>query len=477
MSEFESALDTCLEALRESRWDVEECLRRFPERADELRPHLLAAAATQHAFAVEPSEEFRGAARERFLIASGERLREAYDVEPSLSFFASARVKFLMRAHRMRGQRAGAGQRRRGFGLPGFRIPVQALAGAAAVLTLFFGFSTYTVATAEAALPGDWRYPIKLQTERVRLALAFSEEAERNVRLDIAEERAEEIEKLASKGRIIGPGVIGRLADETEPLVEAASEGKLKDSHVDKLNRVTAKAKEALEQADASDQVSPEAQPKLAIALELADRGFIETSVTIIARDSAPKVVTPVIAVESPDPSSTPEPSTTPTPGAVGTPAGPTSPTPTPARIPPESLVVSTPEGTQHGVTWVRLAVGRFSTLVPSSADGWNIAGINPASGPVSAPEVITIANLDATSIISLVPRTGDMFWFVSVNGVFDEVQMRQTRAGQAYISDAELLRRLYGPLAEIPLYVLQNIELVPPPATPTPQATPTAAP
>src|SRR6476659_3579354 len=106
MTEFESRLTECLEALTEGRWSVDECLRRNPEHAVALRPMLQAALLAMDAGDVQPRPEFARAARERFLVASGQRLQEAMDVEPSPAFFAAARMRFLMAAQRMKlGQR------------------------------------------------------------------------------------------------------------------------------------------------------------------------------------------------------------------------------------------------------------------------------------------------------------------------------------------------------------------------------------
>ena len=176
MNEFEAILHDCLDALREGRADVAACLAKYPAHADELRPQLETAALSLLTHTAEPREEWAGAARERFLIASGERVTEAFDEEPSPSFFAAARVTFLMAAHRMK-ESARPARARQPFLGGVFRVA----AAFGIVLVAFMGFSTYTVATAQAALPGDWRYSVKLQTERVRLALAFSEGAERSV--------------------------------------------------------------------------------------------------------------------------------------------------------------------------------------------------------------------------------------------------------------------------------------------------------
>ena len=102
MTDFETRLDECLQALSEGRWDLDECLRRYPEDAAALRPLLLAATAFATTHNVEPRPEFAEKARERFLIATGQRISETYDIEPSPSFFAATRVKFLMAAQKLR---------------------------------------------------------------------------------------------------------------------------------------------------------------------------------------------------------------------------------------------------------------------------------------------------------------------------------------------------------------------------------------
>src|SRR4029077_12487807 len=139
-----------------------------------------------------PRPEFASAARERFLVATGQRLQEAMESEPEPTFFAAARVRFLMAAQRMKLAERVKQPRR----IPVFGTPFRAVATGLASVAVFLSFSTYTVATGCAALPGDWNYPVKLQTERVRLALAFSDDSERSIRLDIAEERVSEIERL-----------------------------------------------------------------------------------------------------------------------------------------------------------------------------------------------------------------------------------------------------------------------------------------
>lgn len=472
MSGFDLALHDCIEALREGRLDVDACLSRYPQHAEALRPLLLTAAALGDAYAETPREEFARDARERFLIASGQRISEAFEVEPSPSFFAAARVKFLMAAQRMRREAAP----RRRWSIPSFHAPARALAGAGLALVAFVGFSGYTVASANDALPGDWQYGIKLQTERVRLALAFSDGARRDIELDRASERIDEIEELAARGRIIGPGVLNRLADQTEPLVQAAEHGELDEGEIARLKDVAAKQTEVL--AAAAPRVAPEAKPHLAAAREVSGAGVRQATIALAAvqRDT-PQVIaaSETLAVPSPTDTATAEP--TATPEASETPSDATPPAAGPTAIRGGELVVDpTPVDTVNGISWIRLAVGRFTTLIPSEADGWRIAGVSVADGPVAAPTLIHLSNSDGTSLLTLNPRSGDMYWFVLVNGVFDEVQMRVTRDGETLVADPELVRRLYGARADIALFVLDNIEIAPEP-TPTPSATPTEQP
>jgi len=468
MSEFEAVLQACLDAIAAGESDVEQCLRRHPQHAAALRPHLLAAASLRGAYHVEPSEEFVSASRERFLIATGQRLREAFDNDPSPSFFAAARVKFLMTAHRMRlGERVSR-TRRAPRRVPVFGTRFRALASGFAAIALFMSLSTYTVASASDALPGDWQYGVKLQTERVRLALAFSDGAERNIRLDIAQERAQEIEQLAAKGKTIGPDVLQRLKDQTAPLVQAANEGKLDDGEVERLHEVTARQRTLL--ADIEEQVAPEAVDTFAEAKVVSEEGYRTTFVQIAdPNDNVPVVLTPdqLLEMETPAPTDTPEATETPPASATPGAATPTAPATTEPGETPEVGVGSAPEDTVFGVMWVRLSSGRFTTLIPSEKDGWRLMGLNTT--------LIQLSNADGTSLITINPRNGDMYWFILRNGFFDEIQMRLTRDGRTLIIDRPALREAYGDAAEIPIYMMNHIELVDPvtptavPATPAP--------
>jgi hypothetical protein len=468
MTRYEQILEECIEAVRTGRMDVDACVERYPAYADDLRPALTVAASLAGAMHAEPRPAFAREARERFLVATGERIAQAYDVEPSPSFFAAARFKVLMAAQRMR--TAEPHHERH----PMFSPLMKGLAATGAALVIFLGASTYTVASASDALPGEWRYGVKLQTERARLALAFSEGAERDVRLDIAAERAEEIERMAAKGKIIPPGVLDRMADQTQGLVEEAKEDKLDNGELQRLHAVTSKQQVVLREA--ASNVADDAGDQLAEARQVSQEGVL-VSIAVIGEEPGPIRITPVIPL---DETQEPQGDATPTPAPTDTPADgePTqapveSPTAEPTLEPtPVRSVVSvdpTPVEGPGDVEWVRLAVGRFSTLIPSQKHGWSVVGVNADAGASPAPTLVQLSNIDGTSLITVNPRNGDVYWFILANGAFDQIEMRAERDGQVYVVDPAVLERLYGTAAAIPLFVTQNIVIAPEP-TPTPQ-------
>jgi hypothetical protein len=463
MTRFDAALQESLAALTEGRWDVDECLRRYPQHADKLRPLLDTAAVFSSAYDVQPDPEFATQARERFRIATGEHLAEAYDVEPSPSFFAAARARFLMSAHRMR-QAATEPVRRTA---PVFGVSFRALASASLVLVLVLSASTYTVASASQALPGEWRYPIKLETERVRLALAFGDDAKRDLRLRITAERADEIARLSEHGREIGGAELTRLANETERLVREASEGTWSPEEYAKLQEVTQKQKQVLDQA--RDRVNRDAEPQYVRAVdisregtEVATRGLVSSGRPVVHSPTLPLTWTPVV-----EPTLTPTPGTpTEEPGDAATPADPTT---EPGTAETPGFGVGEPVDGVHGVSWVRLVAGQVRALIPSQDDGWRIAGVDVGTTDAPAPILVQLVNTDGTSHVTINTRNGDMWWYIAVDGRFDEVQMRQTTNGQTLVIDPDIIHSAYGSAADVPLYILGSIEVVPVP-TPTPR-------
>lgn len=64
---LDDILDRCLEDIRARRATADECLARYPDRADELAPLLRTALALQRAGSIKPSQDFKTATRARLL--------------------------------------------------------------------------------------------------------------------------------------------------------------------------------------------------------------------------------------------------------------------------------------------------------------------------------------------------------------------------------------------------------------------------
>jgi hypothetical protein len=160
MKEFDNILDECLQRLLEGD-SVEVCLSRYPEHAAELEPLLRTAYNTLKATDIQPRPEFRDRARHQFQMA----VREM-PVKESRGFFTvfkPALVTVIM-------------------------VAIVLLAGGG------------VVAAAGNSLPGSPLYSVKLATESVRLALTPSALGKAELYARFADERVNEIVKLAEKG-------------------------------------------------------------------------------------------------------------------------------------------------------------------------------------------------------------------------------------------------------------------------------------
>ena len=178
---FEEILAECLEAVTTGQRTVEECLALYPDWRDRLEPLLRLGYRLGQAPLPEPDSAFREAARERFLAAAQARAvvsRRPRRFLPALPVLS--RWSWRLDAR-----------------LPGWRRVAATMA--VALLIGFVGFSSFAVATAGDSLPGDWRYPVKRLTERTRLTFTFGEDARRDYRIGLAEERLHEVQEMASQ--------------------------------------------------------------------------------------------------------------------------------------------------------------------------------------------------------------------------------------------------------------------------------------
>jgi len=159
-------LNTCLELLGQGS-TIEACLERFPDAASELEPMLLIATQTQRVGeAIEtPAEAQR--------VGLG-RITDAWTAKQAKRSTRRWRV---------------------------FRPLAKSWAVAMiAVMVLVFGGWTTTTAAA-GSVPGEVLYPVKKAQERFRLVVSYSDRGKAELHAKFAQERTQEIEKLAARGK------------------------------------------------------------------------------------------------------------------------------------------------------------------------------------------------------------------------------------------------------------------------------------
>jgi hypothetical protein len=449
----------------------------YPQEAARLEPLLRMALRLRETLSVEPRSEFAAAARQRFVVASGQGLMEALRAGPRPSFVRAARERFLAAAQRMVVAGQGRGWR---VSLPqwGAGLYLRPLTAAlTAVLLLFLGFGGFAVSTSGDALPGDWNYSVKRATENVRLTFAFSEGARRDLKIERAGERLYEIQGLADKGRPIGGGLLNDLKGETDSLVSNLDKSGWDSGEVREVGELAQQQQQVLAQvellvkADAQDEltearaVSQKASVKAAQAYALAL--FNEKSGKGERTGGAGES-------EEPEEEATEAPSVAGAPTEEGGTPSPQTATPVPED---ESMAVIEPgtplEEGAAGVVWDRVVIGRFSAEVPSQASGWRLAGFGfGADNTAPAPDLLRITNSDSTAIIVINPRNGDTFWYQYKDGLFEEFIVRVAVGDEVWQADLDAMSGFYAAYAEIVLHVVESINIEPPP-TPTPMPTP----
>jgi len=178
-------LDRCLARVQSGAATVEDCLRDYPELADQLGPLLRTARQAGDLLAPSgPTAAYRAASQARLL----NQLRAAQVVE------RGERSRVIDRPARRRSLA--------GLGRPRAWKPTYALAGMALALALaLIGSSIGVASAAAAALPGDRLYGVKRGLEETSLALSRTMAGDTALLLDFAEVRLQEAEALLELGR------------------------------------------------------------------------------------------------------------------------------------------------------------------------------------------------------------------------------------------------------------------------------------
>jgi hypothetical protein len=160
--EFDTTLEECLERVLTKGETIDDCLRRFPTQAKELKPLLEMAVVTKKATAVQPNPEFKARARNYILAAL--RAKEPKRSRPFLS------------------------------------LQPQWLTMVAVVLAILV-VGSGTVVAANSSMPDQPLYPVKLATEKVQLAFTPSKISKAELYAKLADRRVAEIVSMAGKNK------------------------------------------------------------------------------------------------------------------------------------------------------------------------------------------------------------------------------------------------------------------------------------
>ncbi|MBI4219630.1 MAG: DUF4382 domain-containing protein [Chloroflexi bacterium] len=260
---FDEALDTCMNLIMRG-VAVEECLARYPDEADELRPHLLAFAsfADLASLQVSPAAKARGRERLRAELASLEQRDEQRAATPPWPGW-------------FRGWR------------PAFPVQRWTVA-AAAVLLLILG-GTGTVAASRGTIPGDTFYPVKIVTERARLAFVIAEQDKASLHVSFAERRAREISALLERGENDqAVATAERLASHLESAGRLSS-----DASPDVKSELQARLEDGSSRALAALQVSLSASdgPKLETTFNTAGNAYARAIESLSGTDARPVAI------------------------------------------------------------------------------------------------------------------------------------------------------------------------------------------
>ena len=277
--QFESVLDRCLIVLQSGQATIEEVVAHHPEYAQQLIPLLKAAQRTASTTGPRLSDEATAAIQERLLQRAGElRTRSAEHHRPGA--FWGRPLHFRL-------------------------MPV-----ALVLLITLLVSSMWVSSAAAASLPGDVLYPVKRVTERVQLALAFSETNRAWLHIRFAERRLKEVQAVLEQRGQLDEVTLTEVGDETEAALASAEQ--LGSDRVEVLiTLATLTERQQAVLAAVKDKAPPQAQVGLTRAMERSRHGHERAQAALEKRDGGDQTLTPG-PTHTPEPSHTPKPTHTP---------------------------------------------------------------------------------------------------------------------------------------------------------------------
>lgn len=243
----EDILANCIDEILSGKSTLEDCLARYPELGDELRP-LLSIAASIPPEKITPVPEFKQRARKRLLDI----------MQPPATGFEPGRTGMFGWLKPL---------------VPAMRSSL-ALIVAIVMLTLLAAGAT-TAYASQGSLPDDALYPVKTGVENLQLALTLSPEARAALHLKLAQRRIDEVIAQSILGRKISTSALEAVAVQIDAAI-AEIESMLPEDIKTYLSRL---AESTINQQVTLSQVleaAPEAaQPAVKQALDATRRGSL----------------------------------------------------------------------------------------------------------------------------------------------------------------------------------------------------------
>jgi hypothetical protein len=296
--DVDTALDQCLHWMRNGE-QIEDCIARYPEYAEELRPLLGLATDVGRVLTPASSAAARAAGQQRMLATLGRQQQQ------------SAGVPLVVRhLRRVIGSLVP--------GRPGSLRPIWQAAVVALVALLVVG-SGVAYAASEGSLPGDLLYPVKLAGHSLQLALTLDPEKQELLEEQFSIERRQDIQAVLASGR--------------QASVEF--EGILEEMEAD-LWFISGLA------VTVQDSTVIEGQPYLGALLGV--QGDLSGNGLLLANRISVQMALEPRPTETPEPTVTPRPAQTPVPTATSAPS--VTPDPTDTPRPTETAILAEPTET-----------------------------------------------------------------------------------------------------------------------------------
>jgi uncharacterized membrane protein YgcG len=246
---IESLLEHCLQEVART-GDIEAVLRRYPQYASQLRPLLETATTVGCYYATVP--------------------------EPP-SGLAAGRARLLATATQQRARAQATAISTQGERIQHKMKLIFATRLVGAILAVVIGTTAVgggVVRAAGDSLPGDFIYPVKLTVENLRMDLARTPEAQVDLALQFAEERATEIQAIVEAGQPVSEQVTARMEQHFQHALHQAAWAPEKEMP-GLLERIARRAQTQVQVLEQVRAMSPEeTQAGLKHAQEICQREY-----------------------------------------------------------------------------------------------------------------------------------------------------------------------------------------------------------